>query len=258
MLGYRLRTSHTLDSGLYVKHLLVAEAVPYKQKWYVALTIDRETYSPVVVVSQEGESSIEQSTKENLSQAQIFHFSLSSGITPELLDRMAERLELSPEMSRKFGDILQGLFAIFKDKDASLLEVNSLVCSADGNLTCSDAKFTFDDAAHTRQKELFSLRDKSHEVQEEVEAERYGLIYVRMEGNIGNVVNGAGLAMATNDAIHLYGGASANFLDAGGQATKGTMQQAFRIVLMDTRVKAILVNVYGGKYESFVSCAMRS
>ncbi|KAJ4328885.1 hypothetical protein N0V84_000673 [Fusarium piperis] len=137
------------------------------------------------------------------------------------------------------------MFEIFSEKEAINLETN-LLCTLDGQLICSDSGFFFDDAAQKRQPDLFALRDSAQEIQEEVEAEKYGLVYVRMDGNIGNVVNGAGLAMATNDAISLYGGSSANFLDAGGQATKETMLQAFGIIMRDERVKAILVNIYGG------------
>jgi succinyl-CoA synthetase beta subunit len=113
---------------------------------------------------------------------------------------------------------------------------------------CLDTKFVFDDAAERRQKEIFALRDKEHEVRDEIEAKKHCLVYVRLDGNIGNVVNGADLAMATNDAVELYGGKSANFLDAGGQATKETMLGAFKIIMGDRRVKAILVNIYGGEY----------
>ncbi|RSM10747.1 hypothetical protein CEP52_003424 [Fusarium oligoseptatum] len=137
------------------------------------------------------------------------------------------------------------MFRIFSEKEAINLETH-LLSTSDGQLICSDSGFFFDDAAQKRQPDLFALRDSAQEIREEVEAEKYGLVYVRMDGNIGNVVNGAGLAMATNDAISLYGGTSANFLDAGGQATKETMLQAFGIIMRDERVKAILVNIYGG------------
>lgn len=137
---------------------------------------------------------------------------------------------------------------VFVKKDATHIELTSLGPTPNGkNLAWADSRCTIDDAAAKRQSELFTLRDISNEVPEEVKAEEHGLVYIRMDGDIGNVVNGAGLAMATNDAISLYGGSSANFLDAGGQATKETMIQAFRIILSDARVKVILVNVYGGE-----------
>ena len=139
---------------------------------------------------------------------------------------------------------------LFKDKDATLLEVNPLVKSEGGRFTCIDAKFSFDNAAEKRQKDIFALRESTPSEANEMEAEKYGLVYIRLDGNIGNVVNGAGLAMATNDAIALHGGASANFLDAGGQATKETIIKAFEIILRDERVKCVLVNIYGGMLKT--------
>lgn len=206
------------------------------------MAIDRENYSPVILLAKDGTSIG--------SQAQRFHFGLSEGITTRLIQVIAKSLQTTPEETTQLQNILQGLYKIFVEKDATHLEINPLGRTPTQRLLAIDSNFTIDDAASKRQKDLFDLRDTTHEVAEEVEAEKYGLVYVRMDGNIGNVVNGAGLAMATNDAIGLYGGASANFLDAGGQATKETMQQAFRIILNDERVKSILVNIYGGECAS--------
>jgi succinyl-CoA synthetase beta subunit len=144
-------------------------------------------------------------------------------------------------------DILTKMYEIFREKDATLLEINSLARLENGQFICLDAKLVLDDDAAKRQPDIFRLRDTSQEVEDEIKAERHSLVYIKMDGNIGNIVNGAGLAMATNDAIGLHGGASANFLDAGGQATKETMIQALGIVLGDKRVKAILINIYGGE-----------
>lgn len=220
----------------------VSEAVQPQRQWYLAMTIDRENYSPAIILSDSPQSS----------PVAIIPFRLSAGITPEVLSQVCRHMSLSPDASSSLPAILQSLFAIFKEKDATLLEVGrlALLPSADaggGSFTCLDASFTFDDASRGRQKALFALRDTEQEVSEEVEAEKYGLVYVRMDGDIGNVVNGAGLAMATNDAIGLYGGKSANFLDGGGQATKETMVKAFGIIMADERVKVILVNIYGGE-----------
>jgi succinyl-CoA synthetase beta subunit len=248
MLGQRLQTKQTEGTGLLVDKVYVAETVKYQDEWYLAMTIDRENYSPAIILSKSGGVDIEMLAKENPDALHTFHFSHSKGITPALLSHIADCIGASAAETVNLDTILQGLYRIFIDKDAVLLEVNPLVRDgADGSLRALDAKFSFDNAAEKRQEELFALRDVAHEVPDETEAERHGLVYVRMEGNIGNVVNGAGLAMATNDAIGLHGGASANFLDAGGQATKETMQQAFRIILNDERVKTIFVNVYGGK-----------
>lgn len=254
MLGHHLKTAQTIGKGVAVKQVYVAETVKYEEEWYLALTIDRENYTPAIILSKTGGVDIETMAKEHPEKLFMFPFQISSGITSSLTVEIAKRLGLEPRESQNLEHILKGLYNIFVEKDATLLEVNPLVRSADGTLTCLDAKFSFDNAAEKRQKDLFALRDKEHEIAEEVDAEKYGLVYVRMDGNIGNVVNGAGLAMATNDAIGLHGGASANFLDAGGQATKETMQQAFAIIMRDERVKTIFVNIYGGKWPLGNDC----
>jgi succinyl-CoA synthetase beta subunit len=143
--------------------------------------------------------------------------------------------------------VLKNMAKLFVAKDALLLEINPLVRTEEGEFICLDAKFNIDNAAKNRQKDLFALQDVATRSPDELEAEKHGLVYINLDGDIGNVVNGAGLAMATNDAISLYGGKSANFLDAGGLATKETFQKALEIILRDPRVKSILVNIYGGE-----------
>ncbi|KAH6972330.1 hypothetical protein BKA56DRAFT_635357 [Ilyonectria sp. MPI-CAGE-AT-0026] len=246
MFGQWLKTEQTTSDGIKVNELYVAEFIDHDDEWYLALTLDRENYTPVIIISKKGGVDIETIAKENPDELHTFKFSLTSGITAELVSRISERLKLPPKEVESLRKTLTGLYNLFVAKDATLLEINPLARSSNGTFTCLDAKFIFDPAAEKRQKELFALRDREKEVEEELEAEKYGLIYIKMDGNIGNVVNGAGLAMATNDAISDHGGTSANFLDAGGQATKETMQKAFEIILRDERVKTILVNVYGG------------
>lgn len=246
MLGHRLKTPQTTYGGPVVKQLYVAEKVTPKEEWYVAITIDRERYCPVLVISKKGGRNIETIARESPGEVFTFPLVYGDGITAGVLESVAQRLSLSDATRRSLQKILDPLWSIFSEHDATLLELNPLALLPSDTFMPLDAKFTFDDGAARRQPELFSMRDAEHEIEEEVAAEKFGLVYVRLEGNIGNVVNGAGLAMATNDAIGLHGGASANFLDAGGQATKETMIEAFRIVLADERVRAILVNVYGG------------
>lgn len=246
MFGQWLKTKQTTGDGIKVNQIYVAESIEHDDEWYLALTLDRENYTPVVVVSKKGGVDVEKLAKEKPDELHSFKFSLTSGITAELVSRISECLKLPPKEVESLRKTLTGLYNLFVAKDATLLEINPLARSSNGTFTCLDAKFTFDPAAEKRQKELFALRDREKEVEEELEAEKYGLIYIKMDGNIGNVVNGAGLAMATNDAISDHGGTSANFLDAGGQATKETMQKVFEIILRDERVKTILVNVYGG------------
>jgi succinyl-CoA synthetase beta subunit len=246
MLGHRLRTKQTTDRGLQVDKVYVAETVRYDEEWYLAMTIDRENYSPAIILSKSGGVDIETIAKEQPEKLLTYHFSLTKGITGDLIEQIAKQLGTSGKETEALSQILSRMHRIFASKDATLLEINPLVRSSDGSFTCIDSKLSVDNAAEKRQPELFGLRDVQHEIPEEVEAEKAGLVYVRMEGSIGNVVNGAGLAMATNDAIAYYGGASANFLDTGGQATKDTMQKAFEIIMRDDRVKAVLVNIYGG------------
>jgi succinyl-CoA synthetase beta subunit len=247
MLDQLLVTKQTSSKGLLVNKLYVMEGLDYVDEFYLAMTIDRSNYCPAIVISRAGGVDIETTAREQPKEIHKFGFTLSGGITRDLISRVTEELGFTEKEGRNIEDLLKKMLKLFKAKDATLLEINPLVRTAAGDFICLDAKFNFDNAAGGRQKELFSLRDKSQELDDEVLAERYGLVYIRLDGNIGNVVNGAGLAMATNDAISLYGGKSANFLDAGGQATKETMQKAFQIILDDPRVKVILVNIYGGK-----------
>lgn len=226
----------------------MAEMVEFEKEYYLAMTVDRAKFSPVIFLSEHGGVNIESTIGEADKKLHKFWFSVREGISERVLKDIRNQMGFEQSEIDNISDTLRKLFELFMGKDATLLEVNPLVRTKEGEFVCLDAKFTFDDAAERRQKDLFALRDKEGEVRDEVEAEKHGLVYVRLDGNIGNVVNGAGLAMATNDAVELYGGKSANFLDAGGQATKDTMLGAFKIILGDPRVKVILVNIYGGEY----------
>jgi succinyl-CoA synthetase beta subunit len=246
MLGHRLRTKQTGDQGLTVERLYVVEKLQYKSEYYLAVTMDRESYSPAIVVSKAGGINIEDAAHNDPDAILKLPLKYDEGVTDEAIDRVAEALNLGVKPAAQLGDVLKRLYTLFVERDATLLEINPFVRTADGEFICLDSKFTFDDAAAPRQSELFALQAKDTTSQDEQEASKHGLVYVRLDGDIGNVVNGAGLAMATNDAISYYGGRSANFLDAGGQATTETMVKAFEIVLNDERVKVILVNIYGG------------
>jgi succinyl-CoA synthetase beta subunit len=246
MLGNRLTTAQTGPGGRPVKRVYMVETVKFQQEYYLAMTIDREKFSPVVILSNQGGVDIESTIQHDGGKLHKFWFSVGSGIDDSIISDIKNQMGFSESEIDNLADILKKMFQVFVQKDATLLEVNPLVHTEGGNFVCLDTKFVFDDAAEWRQKDIFALRDKEDTVQDEIEAEKHGLVYVRLDGNIGNVVNGAGLAMATNDAVELYGGKSANFLDAGGQATKETMLGAFKIIMCDPRVKAILVNIYGG------------
>jgi succinyl-CoA synthetase beta subunit len=248
MLGHQLYTEQSAGKPLKVDKLYVTERVEVKDKYYLAITINRSTYRPELIVSKHGGREVEKIAEPDTKSLIKLPIEYTVGITPEIVSRVSQDLGLDSRSLEKMGDLLEKLYGIFLHKDATFLEINPLVRDQKGEFICLDAKFSFDDAAMRRQPELLALRDKTHEDAAEIEAEGSGLVYVRLDGNIGNVVNGAGLAMATNDAISYYGGKSANFLDAGGQATTATMVKAFDIILRDPRVEVILVNIYGGEF----------
>lgn len=219
----------------------------HEEKWRLTMAVDRERYRPIIKIQDAKHHQGFPNVIYEAAFQEVFEFNLSTGITDELLTDVAQSFHLGKVSKESLREVIQRLFSIFRKNEALSLETDLLFLK-NGKFMCNNSDFFFDDAARGRQQKLFSLRDKGQEIPEEVRAEKHGLVYVHMDGNIGNVVNGAGLAMATNDAISLYGGSSANFLDAGGQATKETMLQAFKIIMSDKRVKAILVNIYGGMF----------
>ncbi|KAL9483443.1 hypothetical protein ACSS6W_002232 [Trichoderma asperelloides] len=231
MLNRRVISDGISHQSITVNQILVSEVMAYQELWHLTMTIDRENYCPAIIIStQNGNTDTEKSLIQKDSQkTSAFTFGFSQGDQVTNLD-----------------DMLTKMYGIFREKDATLLEIAPLARLEDGLFASLDARLVIDDDAAKRQPDIFRLRDTSQEVEDEVNAEKHNLVYIKMNGNIGNIVNGAGLAMATNDAIGLHGGTSANFLDAGGQATKETMIQAFSIVMGDERVRAMLINIYGG------------
>ncbi|KAL6874799.1 hypothetical protein J3F83DRAFT_712766 [Trichoderma novae-zelandiae] len=248
MLNRQAMSENIRHRSLTVNRVLVSEGLATEEQWYLAMTIDREKYCPMVIISRCDEAGGEGNVSGNniSGKGTSFAFGFSQGITGELVSQISRHLGVVHADKTNLNDILTKAYRMFKETDATLLEINSLARIISGSFTCLDARLVVDDDAAHRQPDLFRLRDTSQEVHDEVRAEQHNLVYIKLNGNIGNIVNGAGLAMATNDAIGLHGGASANFLDAGGQATKETMIQALGIVLGDGRVKAILINIYGG------------
>lgn len=244
MLGYYLTTAQTPKDGLRVDNLYIYQAVSIAQEFYLAMTFDRQHSSPVLLVSSSGGTDIE----SNVDKMHKLWFKLSTGITDEIDAYIQAELGFSDTEMKDIHRILVQMVKLFKEKDATLLELNPLVRTEEGEFICLDAKFEFDNSAQYRQKETFALEARSPEKEEEDQLAKLGLSYVRLEGNIGNIVNGAGLAMATNDLISLYGGKCANFLDVGGAATKEALRKAFDILKRDERVKGILINIYGGEY----------
>ncbi|KAE8353668.1 hypothetical protein BDV28DRAFT_147837 [Aspergillus coremiiformis] len=242
MLGHYLTTKQTPPDGLLVKKLYVYKAVDVVHEYYFAVTFDRERYSPVILVSDEGGVDIE----SNIDKLHRFWFSPSEGITAHTMAEIRSRLLFSTSEMPTIEHIIRQMGSLFQEKDALLLELNPLALTSEGNFVCLDAKFDFDNSAQFRQREIFKLAEYGPDSKVEREASKHGLVYIRLDGNIGNIVNGAGLAMATNDLINLHGGKSANFLDIGGKATTATLQKAFEILTRDTRVEGIWINIFGG------------
>ena len=246
MLGQTLVTHQTGEDGKVVNKVMVAEAVDISKEYYLAILMDRDSKSPVIVASTEGGVNIEEvaeSTPEKIIRESIHPL---AGLQPYEIRKISNKLGFEGDIAKQFGKLLKSLFKLFISCDCSMVEINPLVTTPNGEVLALDAKFGFDDNALYRQKEIAAMRDTSEEDPREVAASEYGLNYIGLEGNIACLVNGAGLAMATMDIIKHYGGEPANFLDVGGGATEEQVTNAFKIILGDSNVKGILVNIFGG------------
>ena len=246
MLGETLVTHQTGEEGKLVSKVMVTKAVDISKEYYLAILMDRESQSPVIVASTEGGVNIEEvaeSTPEKIIRESIHPL---AGIQPYEIRKISNNLGLQGDAAKQFGKLLKALFKLFISCDCSLVEINPLVTTPEGEVLALDAKFGFDDNALYRQQEIASMRDTSEEDPREVAASEFGLNYIGLDGNIACLVNGAGLAMATMDIIKHYGGEPANFLDVGGGATEEQVTNAFKIILGDSNVKGILVNIFGG------------
>ena len=246
LLGTRLVTHQTGPEGLPVRRVLLDERITVKRELYLAITIDRFAARPLILASQQGGVEIETVAARDPQAILREAIDPWMGLVSYQTRRLHAALGLSGPLSKPFGDLLAGLYRCFASSDASLLEINPLVETSDGRLLALDAKAVLDDNALFRHPALARLRDKHQEHPLEFRASQVGVSYVGLEGTIGCLVNGAGLAMATNDIIKLYGGSPANFLDVGGGANVEQITRAFEILLADRRVKAILVNIFGG------------
>ncbi|GIX30823.1 MAG: succinate--CoA ligase [ADP-forming] subunit beta [Porticoccaceae bacterium] len=245
-LGNRLVTYQTDKNGQPVAKILVEECTDIADELYLGAVVDRTSRRVVFMASSEGGVEIEKvaaETPEKIVKATIDPL---TGAQPFQGRQLAFALGLRGNQVRQFTDIFLGLARLFHEKDLSLIEINPLVVKTDGNLHCLDAKVAVEDNALFRHEDLAAMHDPSQEDPREAEAARYGLSYVALDGNIGCMVNGAGLAMATMDMIALHGGFPANFLDVGGSATKERVVHAFKLILSDPNVKAVLVNIFGG------------
>ncbi|GAB4164330.1 MAG: ADP-forming succinate--CoA ligase subunit beta [Terrimicrobiaceae bacterium] len=246
MLGQTLVTHQTGPSGRLVRKVLVAEAVDVKRELYFAILIDRAISAPMIIASTEGGMEIEavaEATPDKIIREPI-HPAL--GLQPYQTRKLARRLGFESSEMRAACRLFSSLYKMFINCDCSMVEVNPLVVTKGGDVLALDAKLNFDDNALFRQEEILAMRDLDEEDPREVEASKFHLNYIGLDGNIGCMVNGAGLAMATMDIIKLYGGEPANFLDVGGGANEQQVTEAFKILMADTKVKAILVNIFGG------------
>lgn len=246
MLGMSLVTPQTGPEGKVVHRIYVEQGCDIERELYLALLVDRETSRIAFIASTEGGMDIEEVAARSPDKIITLTVDPAAGVQPHHGRRIAFALGLDLDLARQCQDLVERLYTVFQETDASLIEINPLVVTKQDNLICLDAKLNFDDNALFRHPEIAGLRDASEEDPVELEASKRDLNYVKLDGEIGCLVNGAGLAMATMDIIKLYGSSPANFLDVGGGADKEKVTEAFKIILRDPNVKAILVNIFGG------------
>ena len=246
MFGMTLVTRQTGPEGKIVHKILVSEAVSYKREFYLSITTSSETAGLVIVASADGGMEIEETAKTHPERIVQIPLSVISGFRTYEGIQVAKALGLSGDLQKELISILKAFYKLYLDKDCSLIEINPLVETEDGHLLCLDAKINFDDNALFRHPDIQQLRDVEQEDAKEYRASQFDLNYVSLDGEIGCLVNGAGLAMATMDIIKSFGGNPANFLDVGGSATTERVKAAFEILLSDPNVKSIFINIFGG------------
>jgi succinyl-CoA synthetase beta subunit len=246
MLGNVLVTEQTGPAGREVRRVMIAEGVEISREFYLAILVDRAIKAPVFIASREGGTEIEQLAAERPEAVIKIPVDPRVGFSPWIGRRIALELGLSRERIAPTAKLVAALHQVFLRTDASLVEINPLVETADGRVLALDAKMNFDDNALFRHPDIRELRDLAEEDPIEVQAGKHGLNYIKLDGNVGCMVNGAGLAMSTMDIIKLHGGEPANFLDVGGGASSEMVSQAFGILLGDPGVRAVLINIFGG------------
>lgn len=246
LLGKQLVTHQTGPEGKEVKRLYIEEGCDIQKEYYVGFVIDRATDNVTLMASEEGGTEIEEVAAQT--PEKIFKETIDPvvGLSPYQARRIAFNINIPKESVGKATKFLLALYNVFIEKDCSIVEINPLVTTGDGQVLALDAKLNFDDNALFRHKDILELRDLEEEDPKEIEASKYDLSYIALDGDIGCMVNGAGLAMATMDTINHFGGNPANFLDVGGGATKEKVTEAFKIILGDDNVKGIFVNIFGG------------
>ena len=246
ILGMQLVTPQTGPEGQEVRKVLIEEALDIAQELYLAVTLDRKQERPVVMASAAGGMEIEEVAARDPQAIIRQSFDPHLGLLPFQARAVTEGLGLRGGTARQAQKLIAGLAKAFSDTDASLAEINPLLITGDGDVMALDAKMNFDDSALYRHKDIVEMRDLAEENPLEVEAGKYDLNYIKLDGTIGCMVNGAGLAMATMDIIKLYGGEPTNFLDVGGSASQEAVKNAFQILVSDKSVEAVLINIFGG------------
>ncbi|MGG3842389.1 ADP-forming succinate--CoA ligase subunit beta [Anoxybacillus kestanbolensis] len=246
LLGKVLVTHQTGPEGKEVKRLLIEEGCDIKKEYYIGLVVDRATSRVVLMGSEEGGTEIEEVAAKTPEKIFKEYIDPAVGLQAFQARRMAFNINIPKELVNQTVKFMLGLYQVFVEKDCSIAEINPLVVTGDGKVMALDAKLNFDSNALYRHKDILEYRDLDEEDPKEIEASKYDLNYISLDGNIGCMVNGAGLAMATMDIIKYYGGEPANFLDVGGGATTEKVTEAFKIILSDPKVKGIFVNIFGG------------
>jgi succinyl-CoA synthetase beta subunit len=246
ILGMRLVTHQTGPEGRIVKRLLIEEGADIKKELYIGMVVDRTTQRVVLMASSEGGTEIEEVAAKTPEKIHKVFIDPKSGLTDKDAEEVARKIGIPEAAVAQARDFLKGLYKAFVETDASLAEINPLIVTGGNRVLALDAKMNFDENALYRHPEIVAMRDLDEEDPAEIEASTHDLSYISLDGNIGCLVNGAGLAMATMDITKLYGGSPANFLDVGGGASAEKVTEAFKIMLKNSKVKAILVNIFGG------------
>ena len=246
MMGATLVTAQTGEAGKQVNRLYIEDGANIDKEFYLSMLIDRATSRISFVVSTEGGMDIEKVAHDTPDKIVTFSIDPATGLQPHHGRRIADALGLKGVLAKQAGDLAEKLYKAFTQKDMELLEINPLIVTKDAKLRCLDAKMSFEGNSLYRHPDIVELRDLTEEDEKEIEASKHDLAYISLDGNIGCMVNGAGLAMATMDIIKLYGAFPANFLDVGGGATTEKVTAAFKIITADPNVKGILVNIFGG------------
>lgn len=246
MLGMKLVTKQTGKEGIICHQVMIAELADIAKEYYIGLLVDREKGLPLIMISPEGGMDIEEVAEKFPEKIYKVHFSIDGTIEKEKVDKIIKFMDWNGKTADQGRILIDSLCKAFIEKDGSILEINPLIEDPEGNLFALDAKFAVDDNALFRQKEIAEMYDPTQSTPQEAIAHDMDLAYIALEGNIGCMVNGAGLAMATMDLIKLHGGQPANFLDVGGGADKEKVAKSFALILSDSNVQAILVNIFGG------------